>query len=136
MRTVVACLALLGVLTLALSVALALRAQDSRRHSVTANGVVTALNEGPYHAEVSVTGADGRRFDYVEDSSERPLAVGQTIAVRYLPSAPEQTARIARGGADLPVELAIMGALMILAALLSPLLVRRFPGVLASPIRP
>lgn len=136
MRIIVTFLVLLGILMLALSGVLALHAQHARKHSVTAPGVVTALNDGPYHAEVSVQGANGRRFDYVENSSERPLAVGQALTVRYSPATPEQTARVEQGGANLPLEIAGVGLFMILAAFASPVLVKRFPGLFAFAIRP
>ena len=136
MRFTIIGLCLMGVVLLAVAGVLAAREQDFRRRSVTAPGVVSMLNEGPYHAEVSVRAADGHRFDYVENSSERPLAVGEALTVRYDRSNPEATARVERGGANLPLEFAGAGFLMILAALASPLLVRTFPGLFTFAIRP
>ncbi len=136
MRITVSLLTCVGVVLLLLAAGLAWRAHGAAGSSVVATGVVTALNEGPYHAEVEVDGADGRKFNYVENSSHAPLAVGEKLAVRYQPASPVETAQVASGGVyGLATGVAITGALIILAALLSPFLVARFPGLLAFPIR-
>ena len=136
MRITIALLTCLGVMLLVLAAGLSWRAHGVERTSVVATGVVTALNEGPFHAEVKVTGADGRKFNYVENSSHAPLAVGEKLAVRYQPAAPVETAQVASGGVyGLATGVAFTGALIILAACLSPFLVGRFPGVLVFPLR-
>ena len=136
MRITVLMLTLLGLLVLLLSGGLGLHAHADQTTSVIATGVVTSLNEGPYHAEVEVTGVDGRKFTYTENGSHRPLQVGRTVSVRYQPSAPAETAHIAGQGAySLAGSLAVLGVLIVLAAWLSPLLTARFPNLFAFPIR-
>ena len=136
MRIPILLLTLVGGLMLLAAAAVAVQGRATQSSGVFAKGVVTSLNEGPYHAEVEVTGLDGRRFTYAENGSQAPLQVGQVLSVRYEPSSPAETARIAgKGGYSLAGSLAGVGVLILLAAWLSPLLTARFPGMFAFPIR-
>ena len=135
MRLLSILLAVLGLTSLGIAAAIAVYVRDFDRQAVVAPGVVTQLTDGPRHADVAVTPVVGARFVYSQ-STERGLAVGEKVSVRYLQFAPAQTARLATIGTyDDVWQFALMGLAFFIAAAVSPWLVARFPGLMASPIR-
>lgn len=109
---------------------------------VIATGVVTALADGPHHAVVRVAPAGDPAFTFPANT-QAGLTVGQQVVVRYRPNAPVATARVADGAKHGEDDahgdvrgLVLVGIALLIAAVLSPLLVRWFPGLLAFRFRP
>ncbi len=134
-RLWVICFIGFGFIALSIAGAIALYSQSHSVGAVTAPGIVAALNDGPYHANVRVTPNSSTPFEYDENASSDPLAVGQHIIVRYQPSNPTGTAVVAsRGVYRTALSFVVLAFGFWLAALVSPPLVRRFPNVLGFPI--
>lgn len=137
MRVVTLTLLVLATAALAMSALLAIQAQSFERRSVAAPGVVIALLAGPLHAEVMVAPEGRPGFTYVENAARAPLSVGQAVRVRFRAADPKGTARLAAANPyRTSLEMAGLALALLLFAVASPWLVARFPGLLASPIRP
>ena len=127
---------LFGFVALAIAAGCAWYARSTAKEAVVAPGEVIALNHGPRHVSVRVLPKSGTPFVYDENSSSAPLQVGQKILVRYVPSNPGSSAVVAsRGIYSTAISFVLLALGFWLAALISPPLVRRFPNVLAFPIR-
>lgn len=127
----------MGVLVLVVSGIVTWRTRAFEQRSVLAQGVVLSI-EDPAHGEVKVTGPGGASFTYSQTGFAGPLSPGRTLPVRYDPVDPAGSARAGAPDAlyGFPRQFAFMGVLMIVAAFIGPLLVRRFPGLFAFAIRP
>lgn len=106
----------------------------------TAPGVVKALLDGPHHASVEVSPPGAPRFTFPANTQEG-LSVDQRVTVRYDIAEPLQTAQVVPAGDDgggpgTVRGLVIIGIILLLAAALSPFLVRWFPGLFAFRVRP
>lgn len=136
MRITTIFLVALSGLAFIVAILLALQARAFQRDSVTAHGVVVQLTSSPLHSKVKVSPSKGEPFVYGENS-RTALSVGESILVRYDPTAPQQTAQLASESVyDGAFDFIILGVGGLVFALISPFLVRRFPGLLAYGIRP
>lgn len=128
---------LLGIIVFGSSAVIALKAQNFQKKSVVAAGVVSGLRAGPLHSTIEVEPKNAPKFSYLENSSRSPLTVGQHILVRYDPADPEDSARVdSVWEYQDAFEVAVTGVGMILLAAITPWLVRTFPGLVTTPVRP
>ena len=126
----------LGTLAvLAMLAAAALGAWDAEfaRQGTVADGVVVSAPD-PYHTDVRFAGPAGRDVVYRETHDTAPRSLGQRVRVRYRPEDPAGTARIdsVSGLYGAAISMGVAGLLGLVAVLLSPALVRRFPRLLAA----
>lgn len=109
--------------------------------STTAPGVVRQLLDGPHHALVEVSPANGAPFTFPANT-QGGLAPAQRVTVRYEVAMPRETAQVVTAGDDGDDRagtvrgLVVVGVALLVAAALSPLLVRWFPGLLGFRVRP
>ena len=127
----------MGVLVLSVSAVVAWRTRAFEQRSVLAQGTVISVEDAA-HGEVRVKGPGAVDFTYSQTGFAGPLSLGRILPVRYDPADPAGTARAGDPEAlyGFPKQFALLGVLMIVAAVLGPLLVRRFPALFAFAVRP
>ena len=128
-------LGILGAIILMVALGIALREHGAPATGVVARGVVTQLDPPPYHAHVTVTPANGAPFQWFT-SSRDAMHVGQVLNVRFSPDDPSGSATLAdRSPYAMAINLALIGAALLIGALISPWLLARFPNLLAPRVR-
>lgn len=122
-------LIVVGLLCFPLAAVIAVYERDFVREARVGSGVVVSIDNGPHHAMAKVT-LPGRRSFLMIVNTRAGVAVGQRIPVRYLLADPERTAEPGVDGVYASAwEVMWLGVGFIVAALVSPLLVRRFPNL-------
>ncbi len=122
-------LIILGLLCFPLAAVIAVNERDFAWEARVGSGVVVSLDNGPHHATARVT-LPGRPSFLIAANTQAGVAVGQRIAVRYLPADPEHTAVPGVDGVYATAwDFVWMGVGGIVAALGSPFIVRRWPNL-------
>jgi hypothetical protein len=126
-RTVV--LAAVGVVLLWISIQLAHSRREFLRDAVGVPGVVSQLNAGGSHPQISFTTRDGRRVSVPQGGFIFGFHTGDAVRVLYRAGNPEGTACVDRAGAlwFAPGFSAALGLLFLVAAIHS--MVRSFRGI-------
>jgi len=111
---------LIGIGLLAIAFHLFTERQDFLSRAQRADGVVSALNAGGSHPQVSFDTATGERFSYAQGGFIHGYEVGQPVQVLYLPERAQASAVVEDRGAlwGLPVALALMGLTFALGGVL------------------
>ncbi|MBT2340850.1 MULTISPECIES: DUF3592 domain-containing protein [Pseudomonas] len=91
--------ALIGVVLLVIAVNLLLDRREFLAHAQTADGIVSRLNAGGSHPEITFTSDKGEKVSYPQGGLIFGYQPGQPVRVHYLPEQPAGSAVIDDSGA-------------------------------------